>query len=307
MVGIVVVSHSRTLANAAVELASEMVAGNPPAVAVAAGLDDGAFGTDAVAVQRAIEEVDSPDGVVVLCDLGSAVLSAEMALEFLDDELRSRVIVSPAPLIEGLVIAFVTAAGGAPASEVASEAANALAGKIGQLGGAVAAAAPASAASLAGTFDAVDEGPPTASATLVVTNAHGLHARPAARLVSTVRGFDARVWLRSLRTGTAPVLASSLSAVATLGAREGDQLELAAWGPDASRARDAVVALAERGFDDGAEPATASTRSASRFDGWAGRRCARRCDWARARHGWRQACNTRPRARAARRSVDADS
>jgi len=79
VVGIVVVSHSRTLARAAVELATQMVPGNPPAVAVAAGLDNG-FGTDAVAVQQAIEQVNSPDGVVVFCDLGSAVLSAEMAL-----------------------------------------------------------------------------------------------------------------------------------------------------------------------------------------------------------------------------------
>jgi multiphosphoryl transfer protein len=270
VVGIVVVSHSRTLAHAAVELAAEMVPGTPPAVAVAAGLDDGAFGTDAVAVREAIEQVDSPDGVVVLCDLGSAVLSAEMALEFLDEELRARVVISPAPLVEGLVVAFVTAAGGAAAAEIATEAANALAGKISQLGGAVPTASTAgaiptgSAMPSAADADAgaTDDGPPAASATLVVTNAHGLHARPAARLVSTVRGFDARVWLRSLDAGTAPVLASSLSAVATLGARQGDQLELAAWGPDATPARDAVVALAERGFDDVVEPATTATRSA---------------------------------------------
>ncbi len=260
MVGIVVVSHSRTLAHAAVELATQMVQGNPPAVAVAAGLDDGGLGTDAVAVQQAIEQVYSPDGVVVLCDLGSAVLSAEMALEFLDEELRARVVISPAPLVEGLVVAFVTAAAGAPASEVAAEAAGALAGKISQLGGPDALATSADTLGVAST---VDEGPPAASATFVVTNEHGLHARPAARLVSTVRGFDARVWLRSLRTGTAPVLASSLSAVATLGARQGDQLELAAWGRDATPARDAVVALAERGFDDVAEPMTAATRSAA--------------------------------------------
>jgi multiphosphoryl transfer protein len=253
VVGIVVVSHSRTLAHAAVALATEMVTGSPPSVAIAAGLDDDAFGTDAVAVREAIEQVDSPDGVVVLCDLGSAVLSAEMALEFLDERLRARVVISPAPLVEGLVVAFVTAAGGAPASEVAAEAANALAGKISQLAGAVPAASTASAN---------EAGPPAASATLVVTNAHGLHARPAARLVSTVRRFDARVWLRSLHAGTPPVLASSLSAVATLGARQGDRLELAAWGPDAAPARDAVVALAERGFDDVAEPASAGARSA---------------------------------------------
>ena len=267
MVGIVVVSHSLTLARAAVELASQMVPGNPPAVAVAAGLDGGAFGTDAVAVQQAIEQVDSPDGVVVLCDLGSAVLSAEMALEFLDEELRARVVISPAPLIEGLVVAFVTAAGGASASEVAAEAANALAGKISQLGGAVVAVTSAVAPSVAGTVDTVDQGPPAASATFVVTNEHGLHARPAARLVSVVRGFDARVWLRSVRTGTAPVLASSLSAVATLGARQGDQLELAAWGPDATPARDAVLALAERGFDDVVALATETARPPSTSTG----------------------------------------
>jgi multiphosphoryl transfer protein len=265
VVGIVVVSHSRTLAHAAVELATEMVPGNPPAVAVAAGLDDGALGTDAVAVREAIEQVDSPDGVVVVCDLGSAVLSAEMALEFLDDEVRARVVISPAPLVEGLVVAFVTAAGGGTASEVAAEAANALAGKIAQLADVVPTVSTADATSGAvpadTSADADDAGPPAASATLRVTNAHGLHARPAARLVSTVRGFNARVLLRSVRAGTEPVLASSLSAVATLGARQGDQLELAAWGPDATLACDAVVALAERGFDEGAEPALAATRS----------------------------------------------
>jgi phosphoenolpyruvate-protein phosphotransferase/dihydroxyacetone kinase phosphotransfer subunit len=264
VIGIVVVSHSRTLAQAAVELATEMVPGNAPAVAVAAGLDDGAFGTDAVAVQAAIEQVDSPDGVVVLCDLGSAVLSAEMALEFLDEDLRSRVVISPAPLVEGLVVALVTAAGGASASEVAAEAANALAGKISQLGGDLPTSPTAGGVPTSTPTEARagDEGPPAASATFVVTNAHGLHARPAARLVSTVRRFDARVWLRSPRTGAAPVLASSLSAVATLGALQGDELELAAWGPDAKHARDAVMELAERGFDDVAEPAVANRSAA---------------------------------------------
>jgi multiphosphoryl transfer protein len=100
---------------------------------------------------------------------------------------------------------------------------------------------------------------PSASAIVVVNIAHGLHARPAARLVSAVRGFDAQVRLRSLTEGgnSSDVSASSMSAVSTLGAREGDRLELSAWGPDAAKARDAVVALAERGWDEtaNAEPA----------------------------------------------------
>ena len=78
MIGIVVVSHSRALADAAVGLAREMVdADTGPNVVVAAGLDESTFGTDATAVSAGIEEVDSPDGVLVLLDLGSAVLSAE--------------------------------------------------------------------------------------------------------------------------------------------------------------------------------------------------------------------------------------
>jgi multiphosphoryl transfer protein len=133
-VGLVVVSHSRALADAAVALAAEMVAGGRLRVAVAAGLDATTLGTDAAAIKDAIEEVDGPAGVVVLMDLGSAVLSAEMALELLDDDAtRDRVTLSEGPLVEGLVIAAVTAAGGASRERVAADAAAALTPKRMQL------------------------------------------------------------------------------------------------------------------------------------------------------------------------------
>ena len=80
-VGLVVVSHSPALAEATVALALAMVADDPPAVAVAAGTEDGGTGTDATAVMAAVEEVGGPGGVLVLMDLGSALLSAELALE----------------------------------------------------------------------------------------------------------------------------------------------------------------------------------------------------------------------------------
>ncbi|MFM9709873.1 PTS-dependent dihydroxyacetone kinase phosphotransferase subunit DhaM, partial [Streptomyces galilaeus] len=76
------VSHSRPLAEAAVDLALRMGGDDPPAVRVAAGGPDGDLGTDATAIAAALDEVDSGDGVLVLMDLGSALLSAEMALEF---------------------------------------------------------------------------------------------------------------------------------------------------------------------------------------------------------------------------------
>ena len=113
MVGIVVVSHSRALARAAVALAEECCTARHCGSRSPRGSDERTFGTDAVQIVAAIEEADDGEGVVVLMDLGSAVLSAEFALDLLDDDLRSRVLLCPAPLVEGLVVAAVAASGGA--------------------------------------------------------------------------------------------------------------------------------------------------------------------------------------------------
>src|SRR4051812_22838487 len=177
-VGIVVVSHSRPLARAALALAGEMLHGRPARIELAAGLDETTFGTDAVRVKEAIESVDGPDGVVVLMDLGSAVLSAELALDLLEDPAaRERGTLSAAPIVEGLVVAAVAAAGGATRAEAAAGARNALLGKAAPLSvpgeGAPALTDPAAAGSeVIGRF--------------TVANSHGLPARPAARLVSEV-------------------------------------------------------------------------------------------------------------------------
>ncbi|SNR24319.1 dihydroxyacetone kinase phosphoryl donor subunit DhaM [Blastococcus mobilis] len=134
-VGLVVVSHSRALADAAVELARGMLPGRDLAVEVAAGDIDGGLGTDATAIAEAMTAADSGDGVVVLMDLGSAVLSAETALDLLDDDARARVVLSPAPFVEGLVGAVVTAAAGASRAQVAAEALRGSAPKQAHLSG----------------------------------------------------------------------------------------------------------------------------------------------------------------------------
>jgi phosphoenolpyruvate-protein phosphotransferase/dihydroxyacetone kinase phosphotransfer subunit len=242
-VGLVVVAHSRPLAQAAVGLAREM-AGPDVAIEIAAGLDETTFGTDALAIASALAEADRGAGVVVLMDLGSAVLSAELALDLLDDaDLRDRVLLCPAPLVEGLVVAAVTAAGGADAATVAAEAGAALAAKESQLGG----AAPEPAAPPTVTPDE-----PVTVEAFTVVNPHGLHARPAARLVGTARsaGDDTHVRLRNATTGSNWAPATSLSRVAALGVRQGDRVEAAADGPGARAALDALLALAARGFDE---------------------------------------------------------
>ncbi|HEY0574153.1 MAG TPA: phosphoenolpyruvate--protein phosphotransferase [Pseudonocardia sp.] len=248
MVGIVVVAHSRALADAAVALASEMLHGQRVPIEVAAGLDETTFGTDATAIVTAITDADAAadGGVVVLMDLGSAVLSAELALELLDDEVRERVLLCPAPLVEGLVVASVTAAGGASRAEVAAEASGALAGKLAQLGDPVSAPAETGSpadhrAELVGSF--------------TVVNPHGLHARPAAVLAARAREFDAQVQLRNRTTGSGWVPAASLSKLGTLGALPGHQLEIRAQGSQAEQALDELLALGLRGFDE--SPASA--------------------------------------------------
>jgi phosphocarrier protein FPr len=244
---LVVVSHSRALARAAVELAQEMLHGNEIHIAIAAGLDDTTLGTDAAQIVDAIAAADHGVGVVVLMDLGSAVLSAELALELLGDGARDRVVLCPAPLVEGLVVAAVAAAGGADLKEVAAEAAEALAGKIGQLGPAPTAPGPAGPrdADLTGSF--------------VVINPHGLHARPAARLVREVGRRDAHASIRNRSSASGWVDARSLSRIATLGVCAGDEVEVRVSGSEASEALAGILALAARHFDEpltGAAPAS---------------------------------------------------
>jgi phosphoenolpyruvate-protein phosphotransferase/dihydroxyacetone kinase phosphotransfer subunit len=243
VVGIVVVSHSRRLAEAAVELALQMVRGTAPPIEIAAGLDNHVLGTDAARVKEAIDRIASSDGVLILMDLGSAVLSSELALELRGDTADCPVVLSDAPLVEGLVAAVTLAAAGASLAEVASDAAQAGHIKTRLLG---IEAAPATATVGAGAASA-------ATIELALHNEHGLHARPAARLVETVRRFDAEVTVRNLTTAGPRVSGRSVSALSTLGVPAGHQIEVAATGRQAREALAAVAALVRRNFD---EPVT---------------------------------------------------
>ena len=110
-VGFVLVSHSVRLAEGVRELAEQVAQGNVPLVAVG-GAEDGSLGTNALAIAQAIESLsmeEEVEGILVLMDLGSAVLSAETALEQLDEGLRDRVRMADAPFVEGAVAAAVEA------------------------------------------------------------------------------------------------------------------------------------------------------------------------------------------------------
>ncbi len=262
MISLVVVSHSRALARAVVALASETVDGAGPHVEVAAGLDEETTGTDATAVAQALaraDEASAGEGVLVLVDLGSAVLSAEMALELVGPDVAGRVRLSSAPLVEGLVAAAAAAAAGADLGACAREALGAGRAKAEHLGDGGDAGDPAGAGTGTGTggpgpaAGAADtDGPPTRSVELPVLAEHGLHARPAARLVARVGRVapDTTVLVRNRTSGRGPVDGLSLSAVATLDARQGHVLVAEARGPQAEEVLEALVALAAQGFGD---------------------------------------------------------
>lgn len=121
MVGIVIVSHSSKVAEGIREMALQMA--NPDQKIIAAGgTDAGGIGTDAVKILNAINEADDGDGVVLLVDLGSAVLSAEVAMEMLDEIVRERVRIADTPILEGSISAVVEASIGSPLEAVVATA-----------------------------------------------------------------------------------------------------------------------------------------------------------------------------------------
>ena len=107
MVGIVIVSHSADIASGAAELAGQM-AGPDVRLEAAGGAPDGGLGTDEDLVQRAIAAADQGDGVVVLGDLGSAILTVRAELDGDGDGAR----LADAPIVEGAVAAAVAASAG---------------------------------------------------------------------------------------------------------------------------------------------------------------------------------------------------
>jgi len=108
LVGIVVVSHSAQIAAGTVELARQM-AGDDLRIEAAGGTADGSLGTDAVAIMAAIQAAEGGAGVLVLMDLGSAVLATQTALELLGADVAAHVRLSGGPLVEGAVVAAVQA------------------------------------------------------------------------------------------------------------------------------------------------------------------------------------------------------
>ena len=245
IISLVIVSHSQQLALGVRELAVQMVDERVP-IAIAAGIEDpdNPLGTDAMQVYQAITSVFSDHGVLVLMDLGSAVMSAEMALEFLSPEQRPKVYLCSAPLVEGTLAAAVSAAAGNNIQEVIAEAQGALSAKATMLG--VKDHLKPHTCPLVQTGGVGGEN--SQEMRLTINNRLGLHARPAAQFVATASRYKSQIKVQNLTRGTAAVRSDSINQVATLGARQGHELLITAIGTDAQAALTALKALIVNNF-----------------------------------------------------------
>ena len=248
-VGLVLVAHSAPMAQGTADLARQMA----PDVVIrcAAGDEDGGLGTSLDRVQDALADaLGAVDGVVVLADLGSAVLVVEAAFE-LDPALARRARLVSAPFVEGAVAAAVTAQQGA-AREAVAESAEAAVHSIGpspvlELVESSADDSPAPAGTHASGETVQAPGAPAsgaadeATATAQIRNRLGLHARPAALLARSVADLGVPVTVDGAD-------ASSVLALMSLGTVAGQRVTVAARGTDAAGAVDVVVGMIEGGF-----------------------------------------------------------
>jgi phosphocarrier protein FPr len=245
MVAIVIVSHSERLAEGVKELALQMTRGKVP-IEVAGGIDDpgNPIGTDPMKVLAAIEAAHAAadSGVLVLMDLGSALMSAETALDFLPAETRASVRLCAAPVVEGAITAAIQASTGASLDAVAAETLTALAAKKEQLAPLTDDSLPTSAASATEKADA-----DAVETRFVIRNRIGLHARPAANFVITAAKFQSAI---SVFKGSKTASARSINQMAALAACRGDEIRVRAVGPDAEDAIAAIEALNADNFGD---------------------------------------------------------
>jgi dihydroxyacetone kinase phosphotransfer subunit len=253
MLGLLLVSHSRALAEAAVDLIRRTVSDTLP-IAAAGGVGEthSEIGTDVIDIQQGIESVAQPDGVLVLMDLGSAILSAEMAKDLLDEPIKSNVRLCSGPLVEGGIAAAVQIQAGSTAEDVVSAAQRSLLPKQDQLGESV------DVTERSGALVA-----PTESFQAVLENVYGLHLRPVAALIRSL-GPDAKsVQIENVTGQRGPVIAASLVDIARLQGKKGDTIRFLLSGPNTAHVKRELEKFLEQLQHEDAHPQPIAAKDGS--------------------------------------------
>ncbi len=258
MFGIVIVSHSRTLAKSLCELAKKLSGKDIP-VSYAGGVEgkDDAFGTDATDIMDAVEKVYSDEGVIIFADMGSALISSETAIDFIDPDKAENIYISSAPLVEGVLSAAVQCGIGSPLKLSASEAEESLMQKIEYLNKDDSDLSPSvnskpdsnkSSGNEAGNteLNSSESGSSNdkniknkisqpvqykiESGKFIILNKNGLHARPAAKLIKTISESGCSAEVTNLTKNKGPVNGMSMNRLSTLEILSGDEIFIAANG-----------------------------------------------------------------------------
>lgn len=248
MVGLVLVSHSKALVEAALTLVKEL-SPIPIPIAGAGGVGENKreLGTDATDILEAIKEVFSEDGVLILADMGSAILSSEFALELLDSLEAKKVKICPAPIIEGAVAAAVQIGLNRSLEDVDKEARLGLSAKEEHL---LPHSFPEKEDNKSFLQVDFETNPQVISRVFKVKNQHGLHARPISRLIQTAAQFSAKIGVKNITKNTTIADAESLIALGRLQAEKNDEIMFFALGEDAIQSLDALEALHNTNYGD---------------------------------------------------------
>ncbi len=251
-VGLVIVSHSEKLASGVTELAQQMTQGTITIVA-AGGAGNGIIGTSVDTIQQAIEKASGPDGVLILLDMGSAILSTEMALEMIDKGQQGPVSLTFAPIVEGTLAAALEATLGHSLQEVKAAAENA-ANKAQLQNLKPIAQAEETPNEPNDTLQPTEIVPANAlEKQFVLNNPAGLHARPASVIIQTAAKFNALV---EIQANNRKARATSLIELLGLAARKGTTILVRTSGQDAQAALDALSTLVEASFYETDEAST---------------------------------------------------
>ena len=263
-VALVIVSHSTQLASGVAELARQTTKGVVP-IAAAGGSgqlghsNEDMLGTSADIILAAMQSVAGPDGVLVLFDMGSALLSAEMALELLDEQQRATVMLTYAPLVEGTIAAAVEASLGRSLTDVKRAAEQtAQVEQLRKLKPITQDETRPEQTEESETIPMVGE---VHEISLTLHNPAGLHMRPASLFVQTAARFRATIHVQAQGKQAD---ATSIMSVLSLGARQGDTIVLRASGVDAQAVLEAISTLVHADFyETPSTPSTASSVSQS--------------------------------------------
>lgn len=229
MVSLIFVSHSYKLAEITAEYIKEVTNADVPiAFSGGAGEDHNELGTDAIDIFNTIEKIYSDDGVIIFCDLGSALISSELALSMLDEEKSENVRITSAPFIEGGLNAAIQSSLGKSIDEVIGESLESLTPKISYV---------KDKSNCYITNDTAEniEFKDYVKGEYKILLDNGFHARPVFMFINLIANSKSEVYISNKTKHKPPVSADSITKVTLLNIEYGDIMEIYAKGPDAEQ------------------------------------------------------------------------